>query len=61
MIRTTTGAEIYDLAWSPDGMYFMTGGMDNTARIFDARTGKIAHHRTGPNAETNRCHDPSDR
>lgn len=40
MIRTTSGAEIYDLAWSPDGMYFMTGGMDNTARIFDARTGK---------------------
>ena len=39
MIRTTSGAEIYDLAWSPDGMYFMTGGMDNTARIFNAHSG----------------------
>lgn len=40
MIRTTSGAEIYDLAWSPDGMYFITGGMDNTTRIFNAHTGK---------------------
>lgn len=39
MCRTSTGAEIYDLAWSPDGRYFMTGAMDNTARIFDAHSG----------------------
>lgn len=39
MIRTNSGAEIYDLAWSPDGQYFITGGMDNTARIFNAHTG----------------------
>lgn len=39
MIRTNSGAEIYDLAWSPDGVYFITGGMDNTARIFNSHTG----------------------
>ena len=48
MIRTNSGAEIYDLAWSPDGQYFITGGMDNTARIFNAHTGamirQIAEH-----------------
>lgn len=40
MCRTSTGAEIYDLAWSPDGVYFITGGVDNTARIFNAHTGE---------------------
>ncbi|OAG38941.1 hypothetical protein AYO21_06819 [Fonsecaea monophora] len=48
MCRTSTGAEIYDLAWSPDGQYFITGGVDNTARIFNAHTGtmirQIAEH-----------------
>lgn len=39
MCRTSTGAEIYDLAWSPDGRYFITGAMDNTARIFDSHSG----------------------
>jgi chromatin assembly factor 1 subunit B len=39
MCRTSTGAEIYDLAWSPDGQYFIIGGVDNTARIFNAHTG----------------------
>lgn len=39
MCRTPSGAEIYDLAWSPDGQYFITGGVDNTARIFNAHTG----------------------
>lgn len=37
--RSSTGAEIYDLAWSPDGVFFITGGVDNTARIFNAHTG----------------------
>jgi chromatin assembly factor 1 subunit B len=41
MIRTSTGAEIYDLAWSPDGMYFITGGMDNTTRIYNGQTGTV--------------------
>ena len=40
MCRSSTGAEIYDLAWSPDGLYFITGGVDNTARIYNASTGE---------------------
>ncbi|KKY19532.1 putative chromatin assembly factor 1 subunit [Phaeomoniella chlamydospora] len=40
MCRSTTGAEIYDLAWSPDGLHFITGGVDNTARIYNASTGE---------------------
>ncbi|KAI9654414.1 MAG: hypothetical protein M1831_005380 [Alyxoria varia] len=35
------GKEIYDLAWSPDGSFFVTGSMDNVARIFDAETGSV--------------------
>ena len=34
------GSEIYDLAWSPDGVFFITGSMDNIARIYNAQTGK---------------------
>ena len=48
MCRTNSGAEIYDLAWSPDGLFFITGGVDNTARIYNAHTGamirQIAEH-----------------
>jgi chromatin assembly factor 1 subunit B len=33
-------AEIYDLAWSPDGSFFITGSMDNVARIYSASTGE---------------------
>ncbi|SPJ75019.1 related to chromatin assembly complex, subunit p60 [Fusarium torulosum] len=44
----SSGAEIYDLAWSPDGVYFMIGSMDNIARIYNAQTGtlvrQIAEH-----------------
>lgn len=39
MCRSSSGSEIYDLAWSPDGLFFVTGSMDNVARIFDAQTG----------------------
>lgn len=39
MCRSSSGAEIYDLAWSPDGMFFITGSMDNVARIYNATTG----------------------
>lgn len=35
------GSEIYDLAWSPDGVFFITGSMDNIARIYNAQTGTI--------------------
>ncbi|KAJ4286692.1 Chromatin assembly factor 1 subunit [Kalmusia sp. IMI 367209] len=42
------GSEIYDLAWSPDGAFFITGSMDNIARIYNAQTGicvrQIAEH-----------------
>jgi len=33
------GFEIYDLAWSPDGKFIVTGSMDNIARIYDAHSG----------------------
>lgn len=36
----SSGSEIYDLAWSPDGTYFITGSMDNVARIYNASNGK---------------------
>lgn len=41
MCRSNTGSEIYDIAWSPDGKYFLTGSMDNVARIFDAHSGAM--------------------
>lgn len=40
MCRSSSGSEIYDLAWSPDGMFFITGSMDNVARIYNATNGK---------------------
>lgn len=36
----SSGSEIYDLAWSPDGAYFIIGSMDNVARIYNAASGK---------------------
>ena len=41
MCRSVEGVETYDLAWSPDAAFFVTGSMDNIARIFDAQTGKL--------------------
>ena len=35
------GAEIYDLCWSPDAVFFIIGSMDNVARIYNAQTGKV--------------------
>lgn len=32
-------SDIYDLAWSPDGRYIISGSIDNTARIWDVRDG----------------------
>lgn len=37
----SSGAEIYDLAWSPDSQYFIIGSMDNVARIYSATTGSL--------------------
>ncbi|KAG6061850.1 hypothetical protein E4U32_002786 [Claviceps aff. humidiphila group G2b] len=44
----SSGAEIYDLAWSPDATHFIIGSMDNIARIYNANSGtlvrQIAEH-----------------
>lgn len=37
----SSGAEIYDVAWSPDGVFIITGSMDNIARIYNAQTGQM--------------------
>ncbi|KAF7537701.1 hypothetical protein G7054_g3520 [Neopestalotiopsis clavispora] len=37
----SSGAEIYDLAWSPDAQHFIIGSMDNVARIYNAGTGSL--------------------
>ncbi|KAL5361553.1 WD40-repeat-containing domain protein [Aspergillus floccosus] len=37
----SSGAEIYDLAWSPDGVFIITGSMDNITRIYNAQTGQM--------------------
>ncbi|PNY26442.1 WD repeat-containing protein [Tolypocladium capitatum] len=37
----SSGAEIYDLAWSPDAVHFIIGSMDNIARIYNANTGSL--------------------
>lgn len=34
-------SDIYDLAWSPDGRYIISGSIDNTARIWDVKDGKL--------------------
>ncbi|EEB07117.1 CAF assembly factor complex subunit B [Schizosaccharomyces japonicus yFS275] len=34
-------AETYDLSWSPDGNYIVTGSMDNILRIYNANTGQL--------------------
>ena len=36
----SSGSEIYDLAWSPDAVFFITGSMDNVARIYNAQNGQ---------------------
>lgn len=62
MCRSSTGAEIYDLAWSPDGMFFITGSMDNIARIYNATTGTLmAHHRVKCILSLARNHYSADR
>ncbi|MCJ1306475.1 hypothetical protein MMC25_000118 [Agyrium rufum] len=37
----SSGSEIYDLAWSPDAVFFITGSMDNIARIYNAQNGQM--------------------
>lgn len=33
-------SDIYDIAWSPDGRFIISGSIDNTARIWDVKDGK---------------------
>lgn len=50
----SSGAEIYDLAWSPDAVYFIIGSMDNIARIYNASSGvysQLYHYRCIERAE----------
>lgn len=54
----SSGAEIYDLAWSPDAMHFIIGSMDNIARIYNANSGKwvefyimIMHNKANDNQQ----------
>ncbi|GAA5944693.1 hypothetical protein JCM3775_007579 [Rhodotorula graminis] len=48
MIRSMSGKEIYDLAWSPSGDRLLAGSVDHTATIYDVLSGaplyKIAEH-----------------
>lgn len=34
MVNSGHNKEIYDLAWSPCGRYFITASIDNTARVW---------------------------
>ncbi|KAF8607204.1 WD40 repeat-like protein [Ceratobasidium sp. AG-I] len=45
VIRTTT-REVYDLAWSPNGEYIVTGSTDNTARVHNAADGTVVREIT---------------
>jgi len=50
----SSGSEIYDLAWSPDGVFFITGSMDNVARIYNAQTGECLKTADNTAADTAR-------
>lgn len=43
MLRPTQ-QEVYDLAWSPDGQWLLSGSTDNTARIYNASDGKRVYN-----------------
>ncbi|GAA6024118.1 hypothetical protein JCM11491_001096 [Sporobolomyces phaffii] len=43
MIRSMSGKEIYDLAWSPSGKQILAGSVDHTATIYDVATGAPLH------------------
>ncbi|KAG0284092.1 hypothetical protein BGZ96_011539 [Linnemannia gamsii] len=36
-------SDIYDIAWSPDGRFIISGSIDNTARIWDVKDAKCIH------------------
>ena len=39
-LRSNSGSEIYDLAWSPDNRYIAVACMDNCVRVFDVESGR---------------------
>ncbi len=39
--RRVTTKHVYDLAWSPDGEFFIAGSTDNTATIWKASSGRL--------------------
>jgi chromatin assembly factor 1 subunit B len=39
----SSNSEIYDIAWSPDSKYIITGSTDNIARVYDASNGHQVH------------------
>ncbi|GAA5937826.1 Cac2p [Sporobolomyces koalae] len=43
MIRSLSGKEIYDLAWSPSGQQILAGSVDHTATIYDVASGQALH------------------
>ncbi|KAF8752296.1 WD40 repeat-like protein [Rhizoctonia solani] len=45
VVRATT-REVYDLAWSPNGEYIVTGSTDNTARVHNALDGTVVREIT---------------
>ncbi|GAA5902642.1 Cac2p [Sporobolomyces salmoneus] len=40
MIRSFSGKEIYDLAWSPSGLQILAGSVDHSATVYDVSTGQ---------------------
>ena len=40
-LKLPSGREIYDLAWSPDGRYIISGCFDYVARIWDTYDGML--------------------
>ncbi|GAA5915134.1 hypothetical protein JCM5296_002302 [Sporobolomyces johnsonii] len=43
MIRSLSGKEIYDIAWSPSGEQILAGSVDHTATIYDVASGQPLH------------------
>ncbi|KAK4692697.1 hypothetical protein P7C70_g9073, partial [Phenoliferia sp. Uapishka_3] len=43
MLRTKSGQEIYDIAWSPNGEFILAGSVDHTANIYDVAKGQLIH------------------